>query len=406
MRAVFAHDHVFVCHEDRVYSPGRLPYAAWHRYLEHFATLTVVARARVATSAAEVEGMSRADGPGVQFLFQGAASGVRRLLPHGSTSQRALRELISSVDAVIARIPSRIGATVAGLAATARLPNAVEVVGSAFHALWHHGSIAAKLYAPLLDVQTKYTAQRAGAALYVTKRYLQQRYPCRGPTASASNVVIPRPDPILLEARRTRVQGRQGPLVVGFVGTLTDRHKGLDTLLEALARTEIVRSECVLKVVGEGDQTPWRTMTRQMGLSDRVEFVGALPDSAAVREWMQTIDLFVLPSKGGEGLPRALIEAMSCGCLAYATDVGGVSELLPASCLIGRGQSLRLAAKIEAAARQPQLLVEAVSQNSAVAQQYSADVLEGVRRQFFGQLARQAQLRARSGPTMDLESPQ
>lgn len=394
MRAVFAHDHVFVRHEDGVYSPGRLPYASWHRYLEHFATLTVVARARIASSAAEVEGMSRADGPGVRFAFQGAARGVRRLLPRRSAKDRDLRELILSADAVIARIPSRIGATVAGFAATARLPNAVEVVGSAFHALWHHGSIAAKAYAPLLDIQTKYAAHRAGAALYVTKDYLQRRYPCSGRTASASNVVIPRLDATLLEARRKRLRARRGPLFVGFVGTLTDRHKGLDTLLEALARTDVMGNNCILRVVGEGDQTQWRRMTHQLGLSDRVEFVGALPGSAAVRDWMQTIDLFVLPSKGGEGLPRALIEAMSCGCLAYATDVGGVSELLPASCLIGPGQSARLAERIAEAARQPQLLIEAVTQNSAVAEQYSADLLEAVRRQFFGQLARQAQLRA------------
>jgi glycosyltransferase involved in cell wall biosynthesis len=403
MHAIFAHDHVFVRYEDRVYSPGRLPYAAWHRYLEHFATLTVVARARVANCAAEVEGMSRADGPGVQFTFYDAARGVRRVLPRRSAAHRELRELISSADAVIARIPSRIGATAAGLAVTAGLPNAVEVVGSAFHALWNHGSIAAKAYAPLLDAQTKYAARRASAALYVTKRYLQQRYPCSGRTASASNVVIPRPDAVLLEARRKRLQARQGPLVLGFVGTLTDRHKGLDTLLQAVARREIVRSDWMLKVVGEGDQEPWRRMAQQLGLSDRVEFVGTLPGSSAVREWMQTIDLFVLPSKGGEGLPRALIEAMSCGCLAYATDVGGVSELLPASRLIGPGQSLHLAEKIEAAARQPQLLLEAVDQNSAVAEQYSADVLEAVRRRFFGQLARQAELRAQGKPVDKLE---
>jgi glycosyltransferase involved in cell wall biosynthesis len=394
MRALFAHDHVFVCHEDRVYSPGRLPYAAWHRYLEHFAALTVVARARAASSAAEVEGMSRADGPGVQFAFQGAERGARRLLSRSFAADRDLRGLILNADAIVARIPSRIGAGVVRFAATARLANAVEVVGSAFHALWHHGSIAAKVYAPVLDFQTKYAARRAGAALYVTKHYLQRRYPCSGPTASASNVVIPRPDASLLNARHQRLRARQGPLVVGFVGTLIDRHKGLDTLLQALACTELRAIDCTLRVVGEGDQGLWRRMVQELGLTNRVEFVGALPGSAAVREWMQSIDLFVLPSKGGEGLPRALIEAMSCGCLAYATDVGGVSELLPAWCLIGPGQSMRLAEKIADAASRPELLVDAVKQNSAVAEQYSADVLEAVRREFFGQLARQAQLRA------------
>src|SRR4051812_9841164 len=155
MRAVFAHDHVFVCHDGGVYTPGRLPYAAWQRYLEHFSTLTVVARARIAKTAAEVEGLSRADGPRVQFVFQGARRGVRRILPSDSGSDNELRKVIVGADAVIARIPSRIGAQAAELAASAGVPHAVEVVGSAFHALWHHGSIAAKAYAPLLDLQTR-----------------------------------------------------------------------------------------------------------------------------------------------------------------------------------------------------------------------------------------------------------
>jgi glycosyltransferase involved in cell wall biosynthesis len=190
------------------------------------------------------------------------------------------------------------------------------------------------------------------------------------------------------------LQTRAGALAAGFGGTLTDRHKGLDTLLEALARTRATGSDCVLKVVGEGDPTSWRSMARELGLSSSVEFVGSLPGSAAVREWLQGIDLFVLPSKGGEGLPRALIEAMSCGCLAYATDVGGVSELLPASCLIRPGGSVRLAEKITDVLQRPQLLVDAVTQNAGVAAQYSADILESVRREFFGRLARQARERA------------
>ena len=36
---------------------------------------------------------------------------------------------------------------------------------------------------------------------------------------------------------------------------------------------------------------------------------------------------FILPSRG-EGLPRAMIEAMACSCVAVGSNIGGIKELV------------------------------------------------------------------------------
>jgi glycosyltransferase involved in cell wall biosynthesis len=65
-------------------------------------------------------------------------------------------------------------------------------------------------------------------------------------------------------------------------------------------------------------------MAAELGIKDRVIFTGFREDATAV---MSIFDLFVLSSLH-EGLPVALLEAMSRGKPAVCTAVGGVPEVI------------------------------------------------------------------------------
>jgi len=63
-------------------------------------------------------------------------------------------------------------------------------------------------------------------------------------------------------------------------------------------------------------------MAVDLGLADRVRFLGWRPDVADV---LQAADVVTLPSRA-EGLPLAVLEAMACARPVVATPVGGVPD--------------------------------------------------------------------------------
>jgi glycosyltransferase involved in cell wall biosynthesis len=116
--------------------------------------------------------------------------------------------------------------------------------------------------------------------------------------------------------------------VLGTLALFRPR-KGLDVLLDALAKLRREGLPVRLRAVG-GFETPEyerqiKTLADQLGLVDAVEWIGFADD--VDREFAR-MDLFVLPSLFGEGLPMVVLEAMAAGVPVVATRVEGVPEAI------------------------------------------------------------------------------
>jgi teichuronic acid biosynthesis glycosyltransferase TuaC len=123
------------------------------------------------------------------------------------------------------------------------------------------------------------------------------------------------------ELRKDLAIPADGPLLVS-VGALIPR-KGQAFVIEALPTLPEAR----LALIGEGeDQAKLQLLARDLGVADRVHFLGPLPH-AAIANVLQAADVAVLPSSS-EGLANAWIEALSCGTPLVITDVGGAREVL------------------------------------------------------------------------------
>ncbi len=113
-----------------------------------------------------------------------------------------------------------------------------------------------------------------------------------------------------------------------FAGSLF-HSKGVDLLLQALARAGGPAAEARLEVAGEGDRAGALLELRHaLGLEERVRFLGHL-GSQALDEAYGRAHLLVLPSRVPENSPLTVLEAGARGRPALAPAAGGVPELLP-----------------------------------------------------------------------------
>jgi UDP-glucose:(heptosyl)LPS alpha-1,3-glucosyltransferase len=132
--------------------------------------------------------------------------------------------------------------------------------------------------------------------------------------------------PRLREAHRARARAElgipDGSMTYVFVGGGFER-KGMFRLLPAFRRGADARARLI--VVG-GDKAAARakSLARELGIGDRVHFLGTRDD---VRPWYGAADAFVLPTLY-DPFPNAALEAMACGLPVIVTFQCGAAELI------------------------------------------------------------------------------
>lgn len=103
---------------------------------------------------------------------------------------------------------------------------------------------------------------------------------------------------------------------------------GLHSLLSAMPAVLDSFPDTLLVVGGTGPlAAALRSRTIQLGLEERVRFVGFIPDEE-LATYYQAADFFVLPTRALEGFGLPTLEAFACGTPVLGTPVGATPELL------------------------------------------------------------------------------
>lgn len=384
MRSVsllFCHDHrFFVGADGRIYSYGQYDMTILNRYIETFGEVTIAARGVALDEKDDLSRYSLCSSENISFLWMPNLSSLRGLTVDRPAARRLLAEGVGHADAVIARLPSEIGLMALGIARKLEKPAGAEVVACVWDGLRSHGGLVSRLYAPVAYMRMRRAVAHAGWAHYVTQHFLQARYPSTGKTLAASDVDLPEPDESILSRRLARIPAA-GTVTFGMIAALFHNEKGIDVAIEAFSRARIERNDIRLRILGPGDSAPWRKLARELGVEKSVEFCGTLPRGKAVLNWIDGIDVYVQASFQ-EGLPRALMEAMSRGCPALASSAGGTAELVEQKCLHTPGDWETLALQMIAAC-EPAWRRRTAAQNFERVKDYSKIALDASRKAFW-----------------------
>jgi glycosyltransferase involved in cell wall biosynthesis len=174
-------------------------------------------------------------------------------------------------------------------------------------------------------------AMRNSAHTVMVSRATQAQYAAELKVDESSFTVVPNGVPIVAgNSARVRAEFgiRDGECVMLAVGTL-ERHKGHQLLLEAVARMVAAGVDTRWKLIiaggrGGDQHGPLLDYVREKNLCDRVSIV---LNRADVADLLALADIFVMPSLW-EGLPMAVLEAMTAEKAIVATATAGIPEAI------------------------------------------------------------------------------
>jgi glycosyltransferase involved in cell wall biosynthesis len=111
-----------------------------------------------------------------------------------------------------------------------------------------------------------------------------------------------------------------------FLGRLSQRKGSCDLVNAFAALPPALRARARLVMAGDGDVEGVRRLAAPLGDAVRVH---SWVDTAERNRLLVGSDVFVLPSRA-EGLPMAMLEAMSAGLPVIVTPVGGIPDAVTA----------------------------------------------------------------------------
>lgn len=301
------------------------------------------------------------------------------LLKNYLKSKKQIIDHVEKADVLVIRLPSTIGSVALNYAKKISKPYIVELVACPWDSLRNHSTLGI-FYAPFSYMKLKNLVVDARFVIYVTNRFLQDRYPTKFNNISLSDVVLYDFPKINYKQISYKNFDLQKKITITTLGVVNLAYKGQQYVLKAMSSLIFQGYDLFYIIVGGGDNSQLKCLANKLGLQDRVVFLGKIAHNEIFKVLEET-DLYIQPSET-EGMPRSLIEAMSRGCACIGSNAGGIPELLDKSVIFKSKNVESLKSTIKSLLIKEKMVEHSIK-NFEQAKNFEFEVLDSKRKVFY-----------------------
>ena len=383
---LFVHDHTFVKNEGKYYTTGSLNNKVMSRYVDWFGSVSVFATTRNASDKDSVYIKKGNLIDNVKFNLVQKKNSIVHIVKNSSK----LKDAVKEADSVVIRM-SIYGLLAIIYARKYSKPYLVEMVACPWDSLWYH-SKKGKILAPIMTILTKIVVRNSTNVLYVTNEFLQRRYQSRGNTIGCSDVELVKVNENQLRKRLSKIHNMEKDMTLKLctVANIGVKYKGQELVIKAISKLKEQGLFFEYYLIGGGEGDYLKNIATKYGVEEYVHFVGAVPHED-VFDYLDQIDIYIQPSLQ-EGLPRAVIEAMSRACPVIGSTTGGIPELIDDDCVFKKGNYLALMKILENFSSEK--MVVTAKNNFNKAKMYEKEFLDNKRSTFYKEFANEKKIRS------------
>lgn len=385
MRCLFVHDFRSYRLNDDVYTTNLSYEILKKRYVDIFGELYILNRSGVLNANQNPAGMVKASGDGVHFVDEIDIFSPTSFASNYGQIKAKVIDNVSRAEYVIIRLDSFLGLIAAEYCRKNKKKYLIEVVGCVWDSFWNKGIYGKMIAFPLLKRMQK-EILCAPYVVYVTKEFLQGRYPTNGQNTNISNVQLNNLKESSLDYRLEKIERiseeKNNIYDIVTVASVEVRYKGQEDVIRAIAELKKKgKKNYRYHLIGGGNPSYLMNLSSSLGVEEEIIFHGSM-NHEKVMSFLDNCDIYIQPSKQ-EGLPRSLIEGMSKGLLCYGTKIAGIPELLEKEFLFGTSKKnyIEITHLLDSVTKE--LCVNQAIRNFNESKKYEANLLEKRRYAFF-----------------------